>query len=182
MNIIIIGANSDILNELIKQYPKANNFFLFGRAKSEDLEETIKNLPSSKFFFHNFNALEDKINKELVEDIENKYGVIDLTIVGYGIMPKNNLDDDTLVEDTFDINVISKIVIINLIVNNYKKNNYGRIIILGSVAGDRGRAKNFFYGSSMSALNTYVEGLIYSFNKSKINIHLIKLGIVKTIN
>ena len=106
MNIIIIGANSDILNELIKQYPKANNFFLFGKTKSGDLEETIKNLSSSKFFFHNFNALEDKINKELVDDIENKYGVIDLTIVGYGIMPKNNLDDDTIVKDTFDINVL----------------------------------------------------------------------------
>ena len=59
-------------------------------------------------------------------------------------------------------------------------NNYGRLIVLGSVAGERGRAKNYFYGSSKSALNTYVEGKICDLKKTNINLHLIKLGMVRT--
>lgn len=180
MNIIVFGANSDIVKSLLYQFSDKNNFFLFGKSKTEEIHTLIKKKKLSKFFFYKFDFLKNELNQSTLNNISVKYGIIDLAIIGYGIMPENNYHDSQHVKNLFQINVISKINLINLIISNFKIYNHGRLIVLGSVAGDRGRAKNYYYGSSKSALNTYVEGKIYDLKESNIHIHLIKLGMVRT--
>lgn len=180
MNILVFGANSDIIKPLIYKFSDKNNFFLFSKSKTKEIESLIQKKKLSNFYFYKFDALKNELNQSTLNEISLKYGILDLAIIGYGIMPENNHHKNQDVKNLFQINVISKINLIDLIISNFKKNNYGRLIVLGSVAGDRGRAKNYYYGSSISALNTYVEGKIYDLKKSNINVHLIKLGMVRT--
>jgi short-subunit dehydrogenase len=180
MNIIVFGANSDIVKSLLYQFSGNNNFFLFSKSKTKEIDTLIQKKKLSNFFFYKFDVLKNELNQNTLSKISLKYGSLDLAIIGYGIMPENNYHENQHVKNLFQINVISKINLINLIISNFKMNNYGRLIILGSVAGDRGRAKNYYYGSSKSALNTYVEGKIYDLKNSHINVHLIKLGMVRT--
>lgn len=60
--------------------------------------------------------------------------------------------------------------------------NYGSctIAIFGSVAGDRGRAQNNFYGASKAYLDSYVHGLQQRVVKTNINVLIIKPGPVAT--
>jgi short-subunit dehydrogenase len=56
----------------------------------------------------------------------------------------------------------------------------GRLVVLGSVAGDRGRRKNYLYGASKAALATYVEGLRARLYPAGVTVLLVKPGFVDT--
>ena len=64
--------------------------------------------------------------------------------------------------------------------------NTDHIVVIGSVAGDRGRQSNYPYGAAKGGLERYVEGLQHRLalaNRtagSKLSIHLVKPGFVDT--
>lgn len=56
----------------------------------------------------------------------------------------------------------------------------GRVVILGSVAGDRGRIKNYVYGSAKAGLHAYAEGLRARLWRSGVSVTLVKPGFLDT--
>ncbi|MGH7865408.1 MAG: SDR family NAD(P)-dependent oxidoreductase, partial [Candidatus Binataceae bacterium] len=56
----------------------------------------------------------------------------------------------------------------------------GFVILLGSVAGDRGRARNYVYGSAKAALAVFVQGLRARLAPSGVRVLTVKLGTVDT--
>jgi short-subunit dehydrogenase len=56
----------------------------------------------------------------------------------------------------------------------------GRIVIVGSVAGDRGRPKNFVYGSAKAGLHAFAEGLRGRLFRSGASVTLVKPGFIDT--
>ena len=67
--------------------------------------------------------------------------------------------------------------IINFILLNNIK---GNISVISSVAGIRGRAKNYVYGASKSAINTFFSGLRQRYSKDNISFTSVILGFVNT--
>ena len=61
-----------------------------------------------------------------------------------------------------------------------KKYKTGFIIGISSVAGERGRQKNYIYGSAKSAFSTYLSGLRQELSKKNINVITVHPGFVKT--
>lgn len=88
--------------------------------------------------------------------------------------------------ETIDVNVKAPILWIEQFIqdkiNNPTKIKSLSIAIIGSVAGDRARASNYLYGSSKSAIESYVLGVsAYSFlEKIPITLTLVKPGLVDT--
>lgn len=62
----------------------------------------------------------------------------------------------------------------------FERQGGGRIVIVGSVAGDRGRRKNYIYGSAKAGLATYAEGLRARLLPSGATVTLVKPGFVDT--
>ena len=56
----------------------------------------------------------------------------------------------------------------------------GKIGIIGSVAGDRGRRSNYVYGSAKAALTAFLSGLRARLSSTKVKILTVKPGIVNT--
>ena len=56
----------------------------------------------------------------------------------------------------------------------------GTIVLIGSVAGDRGKKSNYIYGSTKSAVETYFEGLSHRLYETDLKTILVKPGFVKT--
>ncbi len=57
---------------------------------------------------------------------------------------------------------------------------YGTIAVIGSVAGDLGKASNYVYGSAKAAVQVFTEGLRQRLHRSNVNVLLIKPGLVDT--
>jgi short-subunit dehydrogenase len=56
----------------------------------------------------------------------------------------------------------------------------GAVILIGSVAGDRGRKKNFRYGATKAALAVYAQGLAAHLSGFNVPVLLVKPGIIDT--
>jgi short-subunit dehydrogenase len=54
------------------------------------------------------------------------------------------------------------------------------IVGIGSVAGDRGRASNFIYGSAKAGFDRFLEGLAHKYDGSPVRIVRVKPGFVDT--
>ena len=64
--------------------------------------------------------------------------------------------------------------------NILEKKRKGFLIVISSVAGDRGRPSNYFYGSAKAALNAYLSGLRSRLYSKNIDVMIVKPGYVKT--
>ena len=62
---------------------------------------------------------------------------------------------------------------------DFEKKNNGFVICISSVAGLRGRAKNFFYGSAKAALNEFLSGCRNYYNGSNIHIMTVLPGFIQ---
>ena len=76
-----------------------------------------------------------------------------------------------------DVNYKGPILFINEIKKILK---IGFIIGISSVAGERGRQKNYIYGSAKSAFSTYLSGLRQELSKKNIDVITVHPGFVKT--
>lgn len=90
---------------------------------------------------------------------------------------------------TYDYKFAEKIVntnfnylipIITTISNDFEKQNKGSLIVISSVAGDRGRRSNYVYGSAKAALTAFLSGLRARLSTTKVKILTVKPGIVNT--
>ncbi|MBB42134.1 MAG: short-chain dehydrogenase [Rhodospirillaceae bacterium] len=77
--------------------------------------------------------------------------------------------------------------ILALFANHFEKRGSGTLIGVSSVAGDRGRASNYIYGSAKSGLTTFLSGLRNRLHKKGVHVITVKPGFVysamtKTIN
>jgi short-subunit dehydrogenase len=64
--------------------------------------------------------------------------------------------------------------------NRFEKKKKGTLAIISSVAGERGRASNYVYGSSKAMVTTFASGLRQRLSKFNIKVLTIKLGLVDT--
>mgnify|MGYP000571915184 FL=1 len=90
------------------------------------------------------------------------------------------LSNFELKEKMINTNFTGYASILDIIIDDFKRKNNGCIIGISSVAGDRGRASNYMYGSTKSAFSSYLSGLRNSLKKFNINIITIKPGFVRT--
>jgi NAD(P)-dependent dehydrogenase (short-subunit alcohol dehydrogenase family) len=56
----------------------------------------------------------------------------------------------------------------------------GVVVVLGSVAGDRGRASNYTYGSAKAGLHTFLQGLRIVLGRAGVRVINIKPGFIDT--
>jgi len=62
----------------------------------------------------------------------------------------------------------------------FRAQKQGHILVLGSVAGDRGRPSNFDYGAAKAALAPFCEGLRAALKVDNVSVTLMKLGYIDT--
>ena len=107
----------------------------------------------------------------------------EICIIANGFMGTSNLNDNFIenFEKIVKINFLDPAIISKKIINFYLSNNIkGNISIISSVAGIRGRAKNYIYGASKSAITTFFSGLRQKYLRESITFTSIILGFVNT--
>lgn len=64
-----------------------------------------------------------------------------------------------LVRRVFAVNAVALAELLQRLAPRLEAQRGGRIVVVGSVAGERGRPSNYVYGASKAALQTYLQGL-----------------------
>ena len=88
--------------------------------------------------------------------------------------------DPELCAQMIAANYTGAVLALNSLLPLFQAQQAGRIIIIGSVAGDRGRKKNYLYGSSKAGLHVYAEGLAAHLSAYNVPVLLVKPGVMDT--
>jgi len=177
--VLIIGASSDIAIEIAKSFSK-KNYFLYLLTRNVDNISKLSEFNENNSKIINF----DSNNYKELDNVTNLLNPIPSKIIianGYmgNEILKNSFDQNII--KIFNVNFLNNVFIINKLINFYlNKNTKVNISVFTSVAGLRGRAKNFIYGSSKSAMITFISGLRQKYVNSNINFTTIILGFVNT--
>jgi NAD(P)-dependent dehydrogenase (short-subunit alcohol dehydrogenase family) len=107
---------------------------------------------------------------------------IDIVLLAYGVLgEQKGLEHDLdAAASLFDTNFRSAALWSMAAANYFEAARSGSLIVIGSVAGDRGRQSNYLYGATKGGLGILVQGIAHRLAKSGARAVLIKPGFVDT--
>lgn len=121
-------------------------------------------------------------NGPLAESAIAALGGLDRVLIAHGV-----LGDQLESERSFDeaerilaVNFVSVVGLLIPLANHLEGQGSGRIGVMTSVAGDRGRPRNYTYGAAKGGLNIYLQGLRTRLYRSRVSVTTLKLGPVDT--
>ena len=88
--------------------------------------------------------------------------------------------DPTEARRILDTNLGGAVSILSLLANHFEEKRGGFVCALSSVAGDRGRQSNYFYGAAKAGLTVFLQGLRNRLFRSGVSVITIKPGFVDT--
>lgn len=180
--LLIIGAKSDIAKAAAIEYAK-NGFDLYLAARNcqvltnfaQDLQiKTERTIQLLELDILAYNS-----HFDFYQNLPEKpQGV--LSAVGYLGNQKQAETDFIEAQRIIDTNYTGIVSLFNLIAADFEQRKKGFIIGISSVAGDRGRKKNYLYGSAKAAFTAYLSGLRNRLHCAKVTVLTVKPGFVAT--
>lgn len=184
-NILIIGATSGIAEAVARRYAdQGARFFLVARNKKklEAISTDLAARGAKEVQTFVMDANDSERIPRMVDAAWLAFGAIDVALVGHGTLPdqQRSETDAPYAIAEFRTNAESVIACLGGLAGRFEPQGKGVIAVIGSVAGDRGRASNFLYGAAKAAIDTYASGLRARLFKSGVHVLTIKPGFVAT--
>ena len=183
MNILVIGATSAIARSISRLYAiKGAKIFLLARNEERLRESTVdlKLRGARDVKALDYNAENTNNHSKMVDAAVQFLGSIDIALICHGNLPNQGecQADYRKAEDAIRVNGLSVISLCTEIVNQLRTQKKGTLVVITSVAGERGRQPNFIYGAAKSMVSTYLQGLRGSLLKDNIHIVDVRPGLV----
>ena len=183
--VVVLGATSAIAQALARRYAtKGAEFFLVGRnperlaAVAADLGvRGAKDVTSATA-----DLADPGTHAALLDRAQAVLGALDLVIVAHGTLADQAacIRDADLALREIAGNFLGHAAILTRVANVLEAQGHGALVVIGSVAGDRGRRSNYVYGSAKAGLGVFVEGLRHRLASRGVTVVLVKPGPVDT--
>jgi len=180
--VLIVGATSAIAAEVARLYAaRGARLHLLARsgAKLQALVESLGGAPvtSALADFSQLAGVE-----QLVADAANELGGVDVVLIAHGELGDQLASEQsfTEAEAIFRTNLLSVVAFLVPLANLLETQRAGSIGVITSVAGERGRPRNYTYGAAKGALNVYLQGLRSRLFRAGVRVVTLKLGPVDT--
>jgi decaprenylphospho-beta-D-erythro-pentofuranosid-2-ulose 2-reductase len=175
--VLVVGATSAIAAEAAQIYAnRGERLHLLGRNEEKLAEVARRCTASVTTAAADFGELAD--NAAVVRDAIAALGGLDTVLIAHGA-----LGDQLASERAFDeaemilrVNFVSVVSLLIPLANHLEAAGRGRIGVITSVAGDRGRPRNYTYGAAKGALNVYLQGLRTRLYAAGVTVTTLKLG------
>ena len=180
--VLVLGATSAIAAYVGEVHAKrGDRLHLVGRSETK-LAAVAARCASTTVTtaVADFDALD--LNAEVIATAIATMGGLDTALIAHGA-----LGDQIASEESFDhaeailrTNFTSVVSLLIPLANRMEEWGQGEIGVITSVAGDRGRPRNYTYGSAKGALNIFLQGLRTRLYASGVRVTTLKLGPVDT--
>lgn len=127
-----------------------------------------------------FDALETGAHDGLIRRLADRYGDLDVVVLAFGQLGSQaDFDDDpAAAAELATVNYTGAVTASLAAAAQMRRQGHGQLVVLSSVAGERGRASNFVYGSSKAGLDAFAQGLGDSLAGSGVKVTVIRPGFV----
>ena len=183
--VLIIGATSAIAEHCARIWA-AKGDALHLVARNEQRVQTIaadlkvRGASEVTTYCTDLNDMEK--HDELLDKADGSLGSLDIVLVAHGTLSNQKACELSVEETLAEIhtNALSTVSLLTLIANRFEAKRNGTICVISSVAGDRGRASNYVYGSAKAMVTAFTSGLRQRLHKSNVTVVTIKPGFVDT--
>lgn len=180
--VLIIGATSAIAEATARRYAaRGAAIHLLGRQTTR-LEAIAADLAvrGSKSSAGVLDVNDGARHGEALDTAWAALGGVDVVLIAHGTLPDQTACDASaeLALREFATNGTSTIALCAALVPRLTPG--ATLAVISSVAGDRGRASNYLYGSAKAAVSAYLSGLSQRLRPARINVLTIKPGFVDT--
>ena len=183
--ILVIGATSAIAEHCARIWA-ARGDGLYLVARNEERLKTIaadlrvRGAKETQSHCMDLNEMDG--HAAMLDAAEAAMGGIDTVLIAHGTLSNQKACEQSVRETLAEINTnaLSTISLLTHIANRFEAKQAGTIAAISSVAGDRGRASNYVYGSAKAMVTAFTSGLRQRLHKSNVAMVTIKPGFVDT--
>lgn len=183
--VLIIGATSAIAEATARLYAERGARLHLVARSADRLKDTaddlrVRGAPEVTIASLDVNDLPR--HAAVLDEAWALLGQVDVVLIAHGTLPDQKACEASVETAMleFATNATSTIALLTLIGNRMESAGQGCISVISSVAGDRGRASNYLYGSAKAAVSTFLSGLRQRLGKRGIAVVTIKPGFVDT--
>jgi short-subunit dehydrogenase len=179
-NVWIVGATSSLGKVLAKQHASVGDSLILSGRSVEELESLARDL-NIRYQVDVMALVMDFADKTLeMESLLQKTTEVDVMYMLVGDMGEGDFDNSQLIERVLHVNFVQPAKWLSVVASAFKKQKHGTIVVVGSVAGDRGRASNYPYGSAKGGVALFADGLRGALVASGVHVLTVKLGYTDT--
>lgn len=183
-NILIFGATSGIAEAVARIYASQGACLFLVARNAEKLGAVASDLSARGASDVKTFVMDANDTTKLSQMLDTAWGDlrIDVALVAHGTLPDQarcEAEMDYAVSE-FRTNAESVIACLVALGNRFERQGHGVIAVIGSVAGDRGRASNYLYGAAKAAVHAFASGLRGRLFKAGVHVLTIKPGFVDT--
>jgi short-subunit dehydrogenase len=185
MKVLILGGTSPIARLLAIRFASIGaHLYIASRDETEGgrIANDIRIRSGVPALAGKFDATDFASHAEMIELATKELGGLDGVVLCFGTLGD---EDKAQVEAsealaTIHQNFTGAVSILTIAAQKLEAQGTGFIVVIGSVAGDRGRKRNYVYGSAKGALHLFLQGLRARLSKTKIHVMKVILVTVDT--
>lgn len=181
--IAILGATSALAKEYARLHCEENTSLILVGRNVQVLSEIKADLLARgaadvQVYVHDFEDLE--LLPKLIDSIFQN--MVDVVLVAYGTLPDQNQSRSSLeyLIKHHTVNSTSMISCASLVAKRMRMQLKGTIAVITSVAGDRGKKSNYYYGAAKASVSVFLQGLRQDLYSDGVHVVDIKPGFVDT--
>ncbi|MEZ4820424.1 MAG: SDR family NAD(P)-dependent oxidoreductase [Bdellovibrionota bacterium] len=181
--VVIMGANSAIASAFARfQVASDKHFILVGRDQKrlEELAQELVDLGAENVEVIDYDFSNIENHASLTASVFSYH--IKTLLIAYGTLPNQQkcLLDPVYGLKHYHLNATSTISLLCHVFDPLKKQRSGKVAVITSVAGDRGKKSNYLYGSAKGSVSIFLQGYRVDLAVEGVHVMDIKPGFVDT--
>jgi len=180
--VLILGGRSDIGSAIAHRFATEGHPIQLAARRSDDLEMQKSDLELRyriPVTLHEFDTLETAAHAAFVAGLPE---LPEVAICVVGLLGRQQEDERDL-EAAIRVmrsNYEGPAAALSVLASAFEARGSGTIVGVSSVAGDRGRASNYIYGSAKAGFTAFLSGLRNRLAKKGVHVVTVKPGFVRT--
>lgn len=181
---LVLGASSAIGRALAREAALRGHAVILAGRDRDDLERTASDIRIAGRAGASvvpWDADDQSGSGALLDAVRQVPGLVNVALLA-GIMPDQAaMDaDPSLAVACLQTGLVGAVAVLHALAPELERRRGGVVIGFGSVAGDRGRLKNYVYGAAKAGLHAYLSGLRNRLGRSGAHVVTVKPGFVDT--
>lgn len=182
MSVLVLGARSDIGRAIARAYAAEGHAVQLAARDAQTLEADRADMAlrhGVEVTLHEFDALDYDSHDAFIDGLPDLPDTV-VCAVGYMGTQEESEADMVRARLVLRSNFEGPANMLGLLASRFETRGRGTLIGISSVAGDRGRATNYVYGSAKAGFTAYLSGLRNRLAGKGVHVMTVKPGFVAT--
>jgi len=184
-NVLIIGATSAIATAFARQCAANNDRLFLVARNTERLAMLVDDLQVRGAAAVASEVLDVTCLEQHTAVLTAATGflrVLDVALIAHGSLPDQQAceAEPSALQQALQVNANATMNLLALLANRLQSQHCGTLLVISSVAGDRGRASNYVYGAAKAAVSAFASGLRNRLYRENVRVITVKPGFVDT--